>query len=291
VVLEELAAADAGSALALDPVGPALYPLLELGGEEALREFAAPLVASPGRAVLVWNGAGSRAELSLRGDSVTGDVPWVPAERVDLLVVLDENGAFAVREGFEVKSLRGAGLRAAGAAELTLHGAPVVASWEDAEGAQRALARARLYAAAMLVGIARESADYSRRYALERVAFGKPIAHHQALAFLIADMASAVDMAQLLVREAAWRVDRGDAAVEPCATAFVEAAEATLFVTPNGVQIHGGHGYMQDYPVEKWMREARAVGLWFGGVDAARDDAGRELAGLEGPVALTREAV
>jgi alkylation response protein AidB-like acyl-CoA dehydrogenase len=291
VVLEELAAADAGSALALDPVGPALYPLLELGGEEALREFAAPLVASPGRAVLVWNGAGSRAELSLRGDSVTGDVPWVPAERVDLLVVLDENGAFAVREGFEVKSLRGAGLRAAGAAELTLHGAPVVASWEDAEGAQRALARARLYAAAMLVGIARESADYSRRYALERVAFGKPIAHHQALAFLIADMASAVDMAQLLVREAAWRVDRGDAAVEPCATAFVEAAEASLFVTPNGVQILGGHGFMQDYPVEKWMREARAVGLWFGGVDAARDDAGRELAGLEGPVALTREAV
>ena len=49
-----------------------------------------------------------------------------------------------------------------------------------------------------------------------------------------------------------------------------------MFVTPNGVQILGGHGFMQDYPVEKWMREARALGLCFGGADAAREDAGRE---------------
>jgi len=180
-------------------------------------------------------------------------------------------------------------LRAAGAAELTLNRAPVCARWTDRAGAQRALARARLYVAAMLVGITRESAAYSRQYALDRVAFGKPIAHHQALAFLIADMASATDMAQLLTREAAWRLDSGDAAAEPCATAFVEAAEAAMFVTPNGVQILGGHGFMQDYPVEKWMREARSLGLLLGGIDAAREDAGRELAGAEGAVALTRE--
>jgi alkylation response protein AidB-like acyl-CoA dehydrogenase len=291
LVLEELAAGDAGAALALDPLGPALHPLLELGGADALRELAAPLLEREGaRAVLVWGGAGARGHLELRDATTWGHVPWVPADRVDLLVVLDEQGALAVTEGIETTRLRGAGLRAAGASELRLNGAPLRARWSDAAAAQRALARARLHAAALLVGILRESAEYSRHYALERSAFGRPIAHHQALAFLIADMASAVDMARLLVWEAAWRIDRGEDAREPCATAFLEAAEQAMFVTPNGVQILGGHGFMQDHPVEKLMREARSVGLWLGGVDAAREDAGRELAAREGPVALGLEA-
>lgn len=291
LVLEELAAGDAGAALALDPLGPALHALLELGGPAVLGELAAPLLERRGaRAVLVWNGAGARGRLELRDAGVSGSVPWVPADRVDLLVVLDEQGAFAVSEGIETTRVRGAGLRAAGASELRLARAPLRAQWSDGAAAQRALARARLHSAAILVGIMRESAEYSRRYALERVAFGRPIAHHQALAFLIADMASAVDMARLLVWEAAWRLDRGEDAREPCATAFLEAAEQAMFVTPNGVQILGGHGFMQDHPVEKLMREARAVGLWLGGVDAAREDAGRELAAVEGPVALGLEA-
>jgi alkylation response protein AidB-like acyl-CoA dehydrogenase len=195
-----------------------------------------------------------------------------------------------VTEGIEATPVRGAGLRAAGASELRLAAAPVQVEWSNPAGAQRALARARLHATAVLVGIMREAAEYSRSYALERVAFGRPIAHHQALAFLIADMAAAVDGARLLAWEAAWRLDRGQDAREPCATAFLEAAEQAMFVTPNGVQILGGHGFMQDYPVEKLMREARTVGLWLGGVDAARDDAGRELAAVEGPVALCLEA-
>jgi alkylation response protein AidB-like acyl-CoA dehydrogenase len=128
----------------------------------------------------------------------------------------------------------------------------------------------------------RASAEYSRAYAMKRVAFGRPIAHHQALAFLVADMASAVDGSRLLAWEAAWRLDRGEEASEACATAFVEAAEQAMFVTPNGVQILGGHGFMQDYPVEKFMREARVLGLLFGGTDAAREEAGAELARCAG---------
>ena len=152
--------------------------------------------------------------------------------------------------------------------------------------ARRCLARARLYQTAMLIGVMREAADYSREYALDRVAFGKPIAHHQALAFLIVDMATAVDSARLLCHEAAWRLDGGVAAEEACATAFVEAVEAAGFVTPNAVQILGGHGFMLDHPVEKFMREARSLGLVLGGVDLAREEAGRELSGTAGPVAL-----
>jgi alkylation response protein AidB-like acyl-CoA dehydrogenase len=285
LVLEELAAADAGAALALDALGPALYPMLELGGEGALESLAGPLLEDPGaRAVLVWDGA---RRLRLEGGCVSGEIPWVPADRIDLLAILHPAGAALVREGISREELRGAGLRAAGASSLRLEGAPVCAAWEGAAGARRALARARLYAAVLLVGVMRASAEFAREYAMERVAFGRPIAHHQALAFLIADMATAVDGSRLLAWEAAWRLDRGDDACEACATAFLEASEQAMFVTPSGVQILGGHGFMQDYPVEKFMREARTLGLLFGGPDAAREEAGRELAANQGPVALT----
>ncbi len=284
VVLEELAAADAGSALALDAIGPALYPIRELGGDAALRELVAPLLEDAGaRAVLAWDGDG---RLRVEGGCARGELPWVPADRADLLVVLQREGAFAVDEGIALEPVPGAGLRAAGAAAVRLDGARVCAAWTNAAGARRALARARLYAAGLLVGVMRASAEFSRAYALERIAFGRPIAHHQALAFLIVDMASAVDCARVLAQHAAWQLDRGHDASEACATAFLEAAEQAVFVTPNGLQILGGHGYMQDYPVEKFMREARALGLMLGGVDAARADAGRELAASEPPIDL-----
>ncbi|MCS5636405.1 MAG: acyl-CoA/acyl-ACP dehydrogenase [Myxococcota bacterium] len=276
LVLEELAAADPGAALALDPLGPALYPLLELGGADALTTFGAPLLETAGsRALLVWNGPGTRLPLRKTGDTLSGSVPWVPADHADLVVVLDEEGAAVVKEGLEFKPLRGSGLRAAGASEMTLRESPVVAAWQGKEPAARALARARLYVSALLVGVMRESSDYSRRYALDRVAFGRPIAHHQALAFLITDMVMAVDSARMLAWEAAWRLDSGLDAEEACATAFLEAAEQAIFVTPNGVQILGGHGFMQDHPVEKYMREGRTLGLFLGGVDTARLDASR----------------
>ena len=291
LVLEELAAGDPGAALALDPLGLALYPLIELGGEAALREFGVPLLDDDAaRAVLAWTGRGSRVRLEREGHSISGRIPWVPADRVDLLVLLDEAGAVVVKDGIQATPLRGSGLRAAGASELDLAGTAVCAEWKNSEAAMRALARARLGVASMLVGVMSESAEYSRAYALDRVAFGRPIAHHQALAFLIADMATAVDGARLLGWEAAWCVDSGLEARESCATAFIEAVEAALFVTPNGVQILGGHGFMQDHPVEKYMREARTLSLMLGGVDPAREEAGREVIACDDPVALTREA-
>jgi len=100
-------------------------------------------------------------------------------------------------------------------------------------------------------------------------------------------MHAAVEGTRALVHEAAWRLDVRIPAEEACASAFLEAAEQSLFVTPNGVQVLGGHGFMQDYPAEKWMREARALSLLAGGVDAAREDAGRELAAGPAAVALS----
>jgi alkylation response protein AidB-like acyl-CoA dehydrogenase len=206
---------------------------------------------------------------------------------VDLLVVVRPDEILALREGISLEPLRGAGLRAAGGSALRLEGARPAARFVDREAAARARARARLFGAALLVGVMRAAADFSRAYALQRVAFGKPIAHHQALAFLIADVASAVESSRLLVHEAAVRLDRGAPAAEACASAFLECAEQAMFVTPNALQMLGGHGFMQDYPLEKWMREARALGLLFGGVDAAREEAGAELAASPTPVELT----
>jgi alkylation response protein AidB-like acyl-CoA dehydrogenase len=111
---------------------------------------------------------------------------------------------------------------------------------------------------------------------MERVAFGRPIAHHQALTFLLVDMNTAVTGVRLLIHDAAWRLDANHPAAEPAATAFVEAADRSGFVGPSGVQVLGGLGFMQDYPVEKYMRESRALGLLLGGVDRARADAMRE---------------
>jgi alkylation response protein AidB-like acyl-CoA dehydrogenase len=276
VVNEELGAADPGAALALDPLGPALYPLLELGGEAALAELALPLLEREGaRAVLV---SALDCELVWSGERLSGHVPWVPAERVDLLVALGPDWAVAVRDGIALAPLRGAGLRAAGAAELQLTGAPVLRGWRGAAAARSALARARVYTTSLLVGVLHRAAEYSREYALDRVAFGRPIAHHQALAFLIADLRSAVDVARLLLHEAAWALERGlPAGGAQVAAAFAEAIEISQRVGPGAVQILGGHGFMQDHPVEKYMRESRALGLWLGGLDAAREEAGVAL--------------
>jgi len=285
LVNEELGAADPGAALALDALGPALYAIAEAGGESAVREHLLPLLAKPGsRAVLVGSGD---AKLAFADGRVSGHVPWVPSDRVDLLVLLDGDTVALVREGVRTTPLRGAGLRAAGASQLELEGAPLAAHWRDPDAAVRALARARLYLASLEVGVLRQSAEYSRGYALQRVAFGKPIAHHQALAFLIADMRTAVDAARMLLHEAAWHADAGLPFDALAASAFAEVIEASSFVGPNGIQILGGHGFMQDYPVEKYMREARVLGLLLGGVDAAREHAGAALCAGEPPVALS----
>jgi alkylation response protein AidB-like acyl-CoA dehydrogenase len=286
LVNEELAAADPGAALALDPLGPALYALSECGGEETLRELTLPLLAQPGaRAVLLAPGD---ARLRVEGARVSGRAAWVPSDRVDLLVALEPDGALAVQSGFALSPLRGAGLRAAGASELLLDLAPIAARWpEAADGAERALARARLYVAALLVGTLRHAAEFSREYAQQRVAFGRPIAHHQALAFLITDMRMAVDGARLLLHEAAWRADQDLPFATESAAAFAEATLASRFVGPAGVQILGGHGFMQDYPMEKAMRESRALGLLLGGLDAAREEAGLALCAGRPPFALS----
>ena len=280
IVNEELAAADAGAALALDPFGPALYGVLEMGDGALLADFVAALAAPDARAVWL---DGPEVRMAADGAGVDADVPWLPSQRADVVVALVGDEILIVREEIRVHELHGAGLRAAGACSLRLESAPIAARTSSRIGAVRARARARLYAASLLLGVLRDACEFSRGYALERRAFGRPIAHHQALAFLITDMQMALDGARLLVHEAAWRVDTGLPCAGAAAAAFAQCIEASRLIGPAGVQILGGHGFMADYPMEKAMRESRALGLWLGGFDAAIEDAGHELCAGAGP--------
>jgi len=272
-VLEELAAGCPGAALALQPMGSVAHALLAFGGEPAL---AAQLNAQEMRAMLVFDARGALATDG--AGRISGRLPWLPADRIGLLAILDRQGLRLVREGFALTPVPGSGLRAAGASEVVLENAPVSSQWRDPAAAALALAHARLHGAALLVGQMHAAADYARQYALQRVAFGKPIAHHQALSFLIVDMHAAVEMARQLVHEAAWRLEQGaQGAAAACASAWIEAAESATFIGSNAVQILGGPGFMRDYLVEKYLRELRALGLLLGGADAARDDAASDV--------------
>jgi len=270
-----LAEADAGAALALDRLAPAAYVIEAFGGSEALRSFVAPAENPDVRVALVIDAeAGCRAA----GVAVEGEVAWAPAAEAGVLVGLGSQGAWVLRDGFAFDSVAGAALHAAGASRVRFSGVPVH-TWHDPGLAARALARIRLYYASLIWGVLCDAAGFSRSYALDRVAFGKPIAHHQALAFLIVDMHVAVERVGLLIEDAACAVDTADdRAIGAAAAAFVDAVEASRFDGQNGVQILGGHGFMRDFPVEKAMRDCRALGLLAGGIDAARQDAGAAIA-------------
>src|SRR5262249_54014185 len=110
-------------------------------------------------------------------------------------------------------------------------------------------------------------------YAEERQAFGRPIAHHQALAFLLADMATGVEGARLALWGAALAAGEEDGGSRRASWALAEAAEQALLVGPSAVQVLGGHGCMKAHPVEKWMRDIRTLALLAGGRDAAELEA------------------
>jgi len=247
LALEELAAVDPGAAVALDAAGLAHAFVSERG--VVIHDDAGTIVARNGR--------------------VSGTCAWVPADAVALAVILQPGRALVVREGWTLERVRPCGLEAAGASRLVFQDAPVAATIDDPRALPRATARMRTAVAALLTGAARGAHEYAMRYATERVAFGRPIAHHQAIAFLIADLATAVDVARLAVWRAAAALDRGEDAAWEAASAFAEAAEQALFVGPNAVQILGGHGFMKDHPVEKWMRDIRTLAQLAGGRDAA----------------------
>jgi acyl-CoA dehydrogenase len=130
--------------------------------------------------------------------------------------------------------------------------------------AMRTFDRTRPWIAAGAAGVIRRAMDESRNYALERKTFGVPIAQHQAIQFMLAEMAIAYETTRLLCHKAAWSIDQGlpDSIVSSYAKAY--GADAAMRVTTDAVQIFGGYGYTKEYPVEKLMRDAKLLQIYEG---------------------------
>jgi acyl-CoA dehydrogenase len=106
--------------------------------------------------------------------------------------------------------------------------------------------------------------DEAIKYAGERKTFGQPIASYQAVSFMIADMAKDIEAARLLVHRAAWEIDQGRRNTKFAAMAKAFAADMAMRVTTDAVQVHGGYGYSNEYPVEKLMRDAKIYQIYEG---------------------------
>ena len=120
--------------------------------------------------------------------------------------------------------------------------------------------------AAGAVGVAQAAYDYAVEYARERVTFGVPIAMHQGVNFLIADMATEIEAARLLTWQAAWMLDSGYGRKATLYSSFAKrfSADTAMKATTDAVQIFGGYGYIKEYPVEKLMRDAKLFQIYEG---------------------------
>ncbi|MFD8144296.1 acyl-CoA dehydrogenase family protein [Streptomyces sp. NPDC059708] len=173
--------------------------------------------------------------------------------------------------GLTRREVRGKlGLRGQATAELTLDGVRVPATamlGPEGKGfsvAMSALAKGRMSVAAGCVGIAQAALDAAVAYAAGREQFGKPIAHHQLVQELIADISVDLDAARLLTWRVADLIDRGKPFATEASTAKLFASEAAVRAASNALQVHGGYGYVDEYPAGKLLRDARVMTLYEG---------------------------
>lgn len=130
--------------------------------------------------------------------------------------------------------------------------------------AMKTLEGGRIGIAAQALGIAAGAYELALAYAKERKAFGKPIADHQAIAFKLADMATQIEAARLLVHKAAWLKDQGLPYTLEGSMAKLFASKVAMDVTVEAVQIHGGYGFVKEYHVERLMRDAKITQIYEG---------------------------
>jgi acyl-CoA dehydrogenase len=162
------------------------------------------------------------------------------------------------------------GLRASNTATVSFNETEVPAGnllGEENHGfklAMMTLDRTRPGVASMATGIARAAFEFAGAYSKERVQFGVPIAMHQAIQFMIADMATKIEAARLLVHKSAVLLDQGQRNTLVSSHAKRFAADSAMEITTDAVQVYGGYGFMKEYPVEKLMRDAKIMQLYEG---------------------------
>jgi alkylation response protein AidB-like acyl-CoA dehydrogenase len=139
----------------------------------------------------------------------------------------------------------------------------------------------RIGIAALAVGLARAALEESIAYSKQRVQFGQPISAFQAIQFKLADMATAIDAARLLTYRAALLADQGKPFTKEASMAKVYSAEAAVAAAIQAIQIHGGYGYTVEYPVERYLRDAKLCEIGEGTSEMQRLIIAREIVGRE----------
>jgi alkylation response protein AidB-like acyl-CoA dehydrogenase len=300
VVQEELCRGCAGIGNLITSGGFFAQPIVELGSEEQQRRWLEPIAGErPPLTALATTepGAGSdaasittTATSTAGGYVLRGQKTWISNGGVaDFYVVfatVDPGSrsrgitAFVVEKGDPGvtfgEPMKKMGQRAIVNAEMFLEDAELPEDRRLGDegqgfyGLMHTFDRSRITLGASATGIARAALEYAVEYAKSREQFGKPIAEHQAVAFRLADMATRVDAARLLVHRAARKIDSGEHVPLEAAMAKLFASETAMWCTWAAVQTLGGWGYSREYPVEKWMRDAKLEEIEEGTSDIQR---------------------
>jgi butyryl-CoA dehydrogenase len=309
IATEEIARACAStSTIFLASLSLACYPIYLFGMEEQKRRFVVPVAKGQKLAcfALTEPGAGSDAAAiqttaTLRDDHYVLDGTKIfitNGAEADIAVVfatvnrsLRHRGIIALivekgTRGFSVgKKERKLGVRGSSTAELVFEGCqvPLGNRLGDEGGGFRvamgAIDASRINVAAQAVGIARAGLEASLAYAQDRQQFGRAISGFQAVQWMLADMATQVDAARLLAYRAAFLKNQGLPYLKEAAMAKLFAAETAMSVTTKAVQIHGGYGYIKDYPVERYFRDAKITEIYEGTSEMQRMTIAKQLVG------------
>jgi len=309
LVLEELSKADAGVGVTVAVHTSAVtLPILTFGTDEQRSRFVPPLARgeSVGAFALTEPEAGSDAG-SLRtaavpagdGWSISGSKQWItngsfagtfllfartdpesPGAKGVSAFILDADHVRVTREEEKL------GLNSSSTSDLAIEGAEVGRDrllHEEGKGftiAMSTLDGGRIGIAAQALGIAQAAYDVARAYALERRQFGKRIADFQAIQWKLADMATELDAARLLVYRAAWLKQEGRPHTEEGAKAKLFASEMARRQTAEAIQVLGGYGYTKEFPVERYYRDAKITEIYEGTSEIQRLVIARSILGL-----------
>jgi acyl-CoA dehydrogenase len=307
IIAEELAWGCSGIATAMEANGLALHPVIAGASDFLMEKYVAPMMERYSLAAyaLTEPGAGSdvqalRTRAVKQGDRwiLNGSKMWITnagvADWYFVVAVTDPEKkarggmtAFIVErdwKGVEVgKKEWNMGQRCSDTRGITFEDVEIPE--ENVVGqvgmgwllAMKTFDKSRPPVAAGAVGVARAAMEHALRYSTERKTFGRPIATHQAVGFMLADMATRIEAARLLVWQAAAMADAGERNTMQASMDKAFAADAAMSVTTDAVQIFGGYGYSSEYPVEKLMRDAKIYQIYEGTSQIQRLIIGREL--------------
>jgi alkylation response protein AidB-like acyl-CoA dehydrogenase len=293
LVLEELSRADAGVGVTVAVhTSACTLPILNFGTDEQRARFVPPLARGEGIGAfaLTEPEAGSdagalrtRAEQTDGGWTITGSKQWItngahastfllfartdpetPGAKGVSAFILDADHVTITREEEKL------GLNSSVTNDVAVEGAEIRRDrllHEEGKGFTVAMATldgGRIGIAAQALGIAQAAYDVAREYAKERRTFGRRLAEHQAIQWKLADMATEIDAARLLVYRAAWLKDQGRSHTEEGAKAKLFASETARRQTAEAIQILGGYGYTKEFPVERYYRDAKITEIYEG---------------------------